>query len=98
EPVPLAQLHRRAVGLDAQADLLVPVRAGTVEQCGQQLVAEALPPAARHDRDRQLRRLLADEAVARRRSLEQAVPRGTDRLKAVDEDERGIARPPPAVD
>src|SRR4051812_7523631 len=91
-------MDRRVVGLDAEAQLFVAVRARLLEQLGQQLSAEALAAAARHDRNRQLGDALVDEAVAGLVLLEQPVPGGADRLELVDRDERAVARPAPAGD
>src|SRR5581483_1544206 len=98
EPVLLVEMDRRVVRLDAQAQLLVALCARLVDQLREQLAAEALPAPARHDRDRQLGRVLVDEPVARLVRVEQPVPRRADRLEAVDRYERGVARPAPAGD
>src|SRR5581483_5998822 len=95
EALALVEVERRVVGLDAQADGGEPVLAGLREQRLEQLAAEAATPAARHDGDGQLGRLLVDEPVARRLHLEQPVPGGADGLEAVDRDQHPIAWPAP---
>src|SRR5205085_5772055 len=73
-----------------------PLRA--LQEAGHQLVPEAFAAAARDDGDRQLRRLLVDEAEARLLAREEAVPRGPDRVRVVERDEPLVARPAPVED
>src|SRR5206468_4648928 len=74
ESVPLVEVQRRVVGLDAEADRGVALPARLLEQRFEQLLAVPLAAAARDNRDRQLRRLLVHEAVARPRSRKESVP------------------------
>ena len=67
EAVPLVEADGGGIVLDAQRDARVAVRARPLEQAVEQLLADALAAAAGDDRDRQLGRLLVDEAVARAR-------------------------------
>ena len=78
---PRSRAARRSSGLPGSTLRLirgVAVGARAVEQRRQQLVADALAAAARHDGDRQLGRLLVDEAVAGLGGREEPVPRGAD--------------------
>src|SRR4029450_3787034 len=97
EAVPLIQVYRGAVRRDAEADRPVPLRAGAREQRVHQLAAKAVAALAGDDRDRELRRLLVDEPVARRRLFEQAVPRRADREALVERDHGRIAGTAPVL-
>src|SRR6266496_3823279 len=88
----------RVVLGDAEADRAEAVLTRAVEQTAQKLVAVAAAPAARDDRDRELRRLLVDEAEARVLPREQPIPGGADRHELVEDDQRTVAGAAPAVD
>src|SRR5581483_2451000 len=98
ESVVLVEVDRRIVGLDAEADPREAVLARGVEQRAEQLLAEPPAALAGDDRDRQLRRLLVDEAVARLVLLEEPVPGGADGLELVDRDQGVVAAAAPAGD
>src|SRR3989442_15879219 len=98
EPVPLVEVERRVVRLDAEAEPRKALRAGALDQGLEQLRTVALPAHARDDGDRQLRGLLVDEAVAGLVGREEPVPGGADRLEALDRDDGRVAPPPPALD
>src|SRR5580765_5345089 len=88
EAVALVQPDRWAVGLDAEADRGVPVRTRSRDQRVQQLGAEPRAAPAWDNRDRQLRRLLVDKAVAVVVVREQPVPGGADTLEVLDRYQR----------
>src|SRR6266498_622017 len=98
EAVALVEAQRRVVRLDAERDLPETVPFRLREQGSEQLFAVALPTPRRHDGDRQLGRLLVDEAVARLALLEEPVPRGTDVSGVVVGDHGGVAGAAPAHD
>src|SRR5436190_23894961 len=75
EAVAFVEPERWIVRLDAERDLLEAVLLGLCEEGGEQLLAVASAATRGDDGDRQLRRSLVDEAVARLALLEQAVPR-----------------------
>src|SRR5438105_2268076 len=81
--------------IGAEADRSVAARARPVEQRLQQLSAGALAATARHDGDRQLRRLLVDEAEPRLVRREEPVPGGAVRMRPVHRDDPGVAGPAP---
>src|SRR5438093_1222527 len=83
EAVPLVQPERGIVRLDAERDLREAILLRLREQARQQLLAEALAAPRRHHGDRELGRLLVDEAVARLPLFEQAVPRRADVARIV---------------
>src|SRR5579864_4211291 len=86
------------VGVGAEADGLEAVRARQVEERLEQLLARALAATARHDGDRQLRRLLVDEAEAGLVRSEEAIPGGAVRVRAFHGDDAGVAGAPPVAD
>ena len=99
EPVLLVEGdERRVLPLDAEAERAVAVGARALAERLEERLADPTAAPARHDRDRELRRLLVDEAVARRVAPEEPVPRRADREPVVDRDEHRVARPPPALD
>src|SRR5207237_341927 len=93
EAVPLVEMERRIVRLDAEADPRVPLVARPLEERLEQLRPEALAALARHDRDRQLRRLLVDESEPALVRLEEPVPGRPDRPKPFDRDQARVAAP-----
>src|SRR5262245_31714899 len=98
EAVALVEAESGVVGLDAERDLPEAVLLRAREQAAQELVSVALAAARGDNGDRQLRRLLVDEAVARLALLEQAVPGRADVARVAVSDDGRIARPAPAHD
>ena len=86
--------ERGIVALDAEAERAIAVGAGALAQRLDERVADTASPPARDDRDRELGRLLVDEAVPRQVAAEEPVPGGADRKRVVDGDESRVARPP----
>src|SRR5687767_5955032 len=84
------------VARDAQAQRAVALGTRPVDQRLEERFAEPPAATARNNRDRELRRLLVHEPVARMAAVEQPVPRGPDREPFVDGDQRRVPRPPPA--
>src|SRR4029453_13491181 len=74
EAVAFVQAKRRVVRLDAQRDLLEAVLLRLRKERREPLPSVAPAATRRHDGDRQLRRLLVDEAVARLTLFEEPVP------------------------
>src|SRR6187402_410521 len=65
EPVLLVEREQGlVVAADAEAERAMALRLRALEERVQERVADAATPAARDDGDRELRRLLVDEAVA----------------------------------
>jgi hypothetical protein len=91
----LVEADRRVVVLDAEAEPAEAVALRPRDQRLQHLLAEAAAAPAGDDRDRQLGRVLVDEAVARLVLLEQAGPRGADRKAFVERDDARVALPAP---
>src|SRR5918995_6581302 len=89
--------ERRILALDAQAERGVAVCARALDEGLEQRLADPASAPAGYDRDRELRGLLVDEAVAGPVALEEAVPGSADREAIVDRDEHGVARPPPPL-
>src|SRR3954454_7049078 len=96
EAVALVEAERGIVRLDAERDLLEPVLLCLREQAHEKLLSIALATARRDDRDRELRRPLVDEPVARLPLLEQAVPGRADVARVRVRDHRGVTRSAPA--
>src|SRR5690242_1776996 len=88
----------RVVLRDAEADRAEAVLARADEQPAQELVAVATAAPARDNSDRELRRLLVDEAEAGVLLREQAVPGRADRHELVEHDQGAVAGATPAVD
>jgi hypothetical protein len=93
ETVALVQLECRIVRLDAEADRSEALPARMLEQRREQVVPVPVPPPARHDGDRQLRRPFLDEAEPWFVAGEQPVPASANRLKPLDRDERESPAP-----
>src|SRR5207244_3953557 len=74
----VALVQPGVVGLGAEADRRLPFVARPLQQCLQQLAAQAAAAPSGNDGDRELRRLLVDEAEARLARREEAVPGGSD--------------------
>src|SRR4029450_1551492 len=98
EAVALVEAQGRVVRLDAQRDLLEAVLLRLREQRREQLLAVAPAAARRNDCDRQLRRLLVDEAVARLTLFEEPVPRRSDVACIAVRNHGGVAGAAPAHD
>ena len=98
EPVPLVELHGRAVLGDAERDRAVAVRPRTRQERIHQLAAEPVAPSAGDDRDRELGRLLVDEPVAPSGLLEEPVPGRADGKPVVERDHGCIAASAPVLD
>jgi hypothetical protein len=92
--VPLVELRHPLLG--TQADPGMAFLPGLLKQRGHQLAAEPSAATARDDGDRQLGRLLVDEAETRSRGREEAVPRSSDRTR-LPRHEPGVARTTPVV-
>src|SRR5581483_6403597 len=93
-----ALVVRRLVRRRAEADGRVAVGARSVEQSFEKLLARALAPVRGHDRDRQLRRVLVDEAEARLLRGEEPEPRRAVRMRPLEREDAGVARTPPVLD
>src|SRR5215211_7487493 len=98
EPLFLEDVHGGAVVGDAEAEAFVALLAREVDERREELGADPVATPARHDRDRNLRRLLVDEAEAGLVVVEQPVPRGPDGKAALQCDHGGIAASPPPGD
>src|SRR5262249_8786929 len=98
EAVALVEADGGRVGLDRHGDAPVPRMSGLLEQRVEQLLPHTVPPTRGHDRDRELRRAVRDEAVARLVGAEQPEPRGADRVAAFHRHDTDIPRPAPVVD
>src|SRR5262249_5448558 len=94
EAVALVQTGAAALG--AEADARVPFLARALEERVHELPAEPAAAPARNDRDRELGRLLVDEAEPGRGRRKDAVPGRADR-PVLPGDEPGVARPAPVV-
>src|SRR5579862_29884 len=92
----LVPLHLAGIGAEADRRPALGLRA--LEEGLEQLLPDALAAAARDDGDRQLRRLLVDEAEARLVGGEHAVPRGAVRVRAFHGDDAGVALASPVAD
>src|SRR5581483_7149656 len=92
-----ALVVRRLVRRRAEADGRVAVGPRSVEQSFEKLLARALAPVRGHDRDRQLRRVLVDEAEARLLRGEEPEPRRAVRMRPLEREDAGVARPPPVL-
>src|SRR5579862_5262678 len=92
----LVPLHLAGIG--AEADRRPALGLRSLEEGLEQLLPDALAAAARDDGDRQLRRLLVDEAEARLVGGEHAVPRGAVRVRAFHGDDAGVALASPVAD
>src|SRR5439155_12874721 len=97
EAVALVEADRRAVLRDAKRDRLVALRSRSREQGVHQLASEAAAAPAGNDGDRELGRLLVDEAVAGRVAPEEPVPGGADREALVERDHGGVAGASPVL-
>src|SRR5579863_4197173 len=86
-----ALVPRDLPSVGAEADRLEATRARPVEQCLEQLLACALAAAARDNGDRQLRRLLVDEAEPRLVGGEEAIPRGAVCVRPIHRDDARVA-------
>src|SRR5579884_4413904 len=84
--------------LGAEADLREALVARPREQRLEELAARAAAAVARHDGDRQLGRLLVDEAEAGGRGRKQPVPGRPVGVRAREGDDAGVAAPSPVLD
>ena len=94
---PLVQALRRVVAVDAQGDAGQAVAPCPFVHRVEQLLADTAPAVPVGDRDRELGRLLVDEAVAVLVLGEEAAPGRADELSVLLRDDGGIARPAPAA-
>src|SRR5919198_4557982 len=84
--------------LDTEAQRRVALGLRALAEGVEKRFADPAAAATRNDGDRELGRLLVDEAVSRVVATEKAVPRGADRKAVLDRDQDGVARPPPTLD
>ena len=90
--------QRLVVALDGEAHRPLTVGLRAFVERVQERVADAASTPARHDRDRELGRLLVDEPVARQLAPEQPIPRRADREAVLDRDQGRVADSSPALD